>query len=85
MVERGAMRSLLLLALPLLFVTEGAFAKPPARPELPPELKQACASLNQGDPCSITMRGRTMQGTCEVFGDAGLACRPKRGASAPPK
>lgn len=47
-------------------------------PHLPPEAYAACASKANGDPCSVTLRDRTMEGTCAPHSsDARLFCRLK--------
>jgi hypothetical protein len=42
----------------------------------PEEAFTACASAKEGDACTVTFGDRAIAGTCEPFGDRGLACRP---------
>jgi len=63
---------LALLLLPMLGRPR-ANAKPPL---VPPELTQACAKLAEGKPCTASMQGHTLSGTCTQLPDHTLACRP---------
>jgi hypothetical protein len=72
-----------LLALVLLPTLQHGHAKPPL---VPPELTQACEKLAEGRPCSASMQGHTLQGTCSRLPDHTLACRPgSRNNKAAPK
>lgn len=63
-----------------------AQAKPPL---LPPEMIAACAKIAVGDACTLSMGGRSLQGTCLELPDHSRACRPdargKASADKPPK
>ena len=60
--------------------------RPPGPPRKPPqEAFDACAKLTQGAACSITLRDRTIEGTCEAFPETtALACRPSKPPGPPP-
>jgi hypothetical protein len=51
----------------------------------PQEAFDACKSSQQGAACSVDFHGHTMTGTCEAFGDEGLACRPDHPPGPPPQ
>jgi hypothetical protein len=52
---------------------------PPPPPQPPQEAVDACASLSEGVPCSVTYHSHSMQGTCRnsPSGDGPLACAPQ--------
>jgi hypothetical protein len=54
-----------------------ARADPPPRHRVPPQAAfDACRDQSEGDACSVTFHDKKLDGTCETFGDKGLACRP---------
>jgi hypothetical protein len=68
-----------LVAFPLLTVlTPLARADAPNPPPVPKEAIAACASLQAGDACTVTLGGNTLDGTCAKTPDDVLACRPSR-------
>jgi hypothetical protein len=44
-----------------------------------PELTDACEELREGDACTVSFNGITINGTCASGGDTQLACRPQTG------
>ena len=52
-----------------------AHAEPPRRSP-PQEAFDACLDESEGDACNVKIHDRNIEGTCEKFGDRGLACRP---------
>jgi hypothetical protein len=80
-------RSSIFIALPVLSLTAVgvAHAEPPCGPHRPPpEAFSACQSQKQGAACTVNFHGQSVAGTCETFGDEGLACRPEGPPPAPP-
>jgi hypothetical protein len=67
----------------LAVVLGSAQAEPPPHRQPPPAAFEACSSASQGDACTVTFHERELKGTCEPFGDGGLACRPERPAPPP--
>jgi hypothetical protein len=53
--------------------------RPPAPPAPPPEAYAACADIAEGQPCSVAMGDRSVEGTCAASEDGALSCRPDRG------
>ena len=64
--------------------SEPADAPPPHKP--PQQAFDACKSLNEGDACSVTFDGHTMNGTCRKGpnGESDLACAPPHPQGPPP-
>jgi hypothetical protein len=56
---------------------------PPPRP-IPKEAIVACASLADGDACTVTFGPNTIDGTCTKTPDGVLACRPNHPPPQPP-
>ena len=55
-------------------------------PPVPPEAYAACQSKKAGDACTVSFRGREMNGTCaEHPSDGKLACRPAGPPGPPPE
>ncbi len=46
-------------------------------PVQPAEMTDACADLEEGDTCSITFNGMTIEGTCTANVDGQLICHPQ--------
>lgn len=42
----------------------------------PPEAFAACTDKKTGDSCTVTLRDRTLSGTCTATPDDRVACRP---------
>ncbi|HEX7453854.1 MAG TPA: hypothetical protein VF294_16290 [Polyangiaceae bacterium] len=62
-------------------------ADPPPAPHKPPHAAfDACKSLSEGDTCSVSFNGHTMNGTCRKGpnGEAELACVPSHPPGPPP-
>ncbi len=60
---------------------------PPPPPHKPPqEAFDACKSLSEGDACSVSFNGHTMNGTCRKGpnGEPELACAPAHPPGPPP-
>jgi hypothetical protein len=56
---------------------EDAPPPPPHHHQPPPEAFAACEGKSASDTCSVTLRERTVEGTCAAFADSGqLVCRP---------
>ena len=65
------------------FADRPAHPHPPRKP--PQEALDACAKAKQGDACSVKLRDRTIEGTCEAFPELTvLACRPAKPPGPPP-
>jgi len=60
-----------------------ASADAPTPPQVPKEAIAACASLKDGDACTVTFGSHTIDGTCAKTPDDVLACRPSRPPSPP--
>lgn len=74
--------ALLATALPLAIAS--ADRPPPRHP--PKAAFDACAKAQRGDACTVTLRDRTIDGTCEAFAETpALACRPLRPPGPPPE
>ena len=73
---------MIIRALPVLAILSlapSSQAQPPSPPRTPPkEAFDACASLHEGDACTVKFSERTLDGVCTAFQDSGLACRPNR-------
>ena len=69
------------LGMPLLV----AHAEPPRRSP-PPAAFDACLDESEGDACNVNIHDHDIEGTCQKFGDQGLACRPnQRPPHGPPR
>lgn len=66
------------------FAIASADHPPPRHP--PKEAFDACANAKRGDACTVSIRDRSIQGTCEAFPDTtALACRPLHPPGPPPE
>jgi hypothetical protein len=82
MSRQNVIAALAVLSLPLALAVAGD--RPP--PHKPPQAAiDACAKSSRGSACSVTIRDRTITGTCEnIPQTTTLACRPEHPPGPPP-
>lgn len=62
-----------------------AFTSPALAQRRPPrEALDACTDREDGDDCSVRLRGQTIAGTCMALPDGPLTCVLDRGGAPPP-